>query len=222
MTGFRLVGRGLHDTFENLAYFVLASLLWWLAQATIIFGPPATIALFRHADPRIGTGIDRLSFTETITLMRTRFITAWKLFLIAAPVMALVFYNLGYYSSTESAIGAITPFWIALLCVCFVVNGTAFAVTAIAEKPAWPSFKSAFVLVGYGLPTMLVIILLLAVIIPIGLFLVIPALMFLPPMVAAIFNRFVLASMQVDIPDPLTPTAERAAENSTKRRRFFG
>jgi hypothetical protein len=51
--------------------------------------------------------------------------------------------------------------------------------------------------------------------------LVVPFILFMPAFVAAVFNRFVLSSLRVSIPNPLEPTAERTAEGK-ERRRWFG
>src|SRR3954463_14269949 len=104
MTGLRLVGRGLHDTFENLAYFCIATLLWWVAQFTIVLGPPATIALYTHTDPRHGTVTDRPTLAETARAAISNFWPAWKLVLIQLPFIALFVYNVGYYGASTSAI----------------------------------------------------------------------------------------------------------------------
>jgi hypothetical protein len=64
-------------------------------------------------------------------------------------------------------------------------------------------------------------IVLMAVVALIAAVLVVPFIMFVPATVAAIFNRFVLAGLRIEIPDPLAPTPERAAEVQ-KRRKWFG
>ncbi len=59
MRGLHIVLKGLSDTLEHLLPFTLASLGWWLGIVSILFGPGATQMLFRIADPRIISELDR-------------------------------------------------------------------------------------------------------------------------------------------------------------------
>lgn len=221
MSGLRIVLRGLHDTFENLAYFALISLFWWACQFSVVFGPAATLALFIHADPRHGTVTDRPSIQETLQLLYRNLWAAWRLVLIALPFVALLVYNAGYYGESTGVLGAVTPLWIALLVLCPAVIWSAFALSALEPRGAVAAYKTALLLVAARMPAVLLITLLLAIILPIGAVLVVPAAVFLPATVAAIFNRFVLTSLRVAIPDPLAPTAEREREGPEPRRRLF-
>jgi hypothetical protein len=221
MRGVRLVLRGLHDTFENLAYCAIVSLFWWVCQLLIVTGPAATIALFVHADPRHGTVTDRPSLEETLQLVRRNLWSGWRLILLALPVEALLVYNVGYYTRDNSVLSLATPLWVALLFLSPTIIRTAVAHSALDGRGAIDAYKASFRIVGGRLPTVLVILVLLAVILPIGAVLVIPLAMFLPSTVAAIFNRLVLTSLRLEIPDPLAPTVERVAEGNPARRRIW-
>src|SRR3954454_9351124 len=82
MRGIRIVGRGLHDTLEHLLAFAVVSFAWWAGVLLVVTAPPATLALFVHADPRIGTEIDRPTSGETLAYIRAQFVQGWKLALI--------------------------------------------------------------------------------------------------------------------------------------------
>lgn len=222
MTGFRLVFRGLHDTFENLISFAVVSLAWWACLATIVLGPAATVALFVHADPRLGTTTDRPSLGETKQIVRSHLWSSWKLVLAVLPLVLLLVFNIGFYASSANPLRVTIMLWSFLLLLAVPIVGAALSLVALGGREPIAALKTAFVLVGARLPTVAAVLLLLAVIVPLGVALVIPAALFLPATIAAIFDRFVLTTLRIAIPDPLAPTAEREAEGPEPRRRWRG
>lgn len=218
MSGVRLVLRGLHDTFENLVYFAVVSLGWWICVLTIVLGPAATIALFVHADPRHGTVTDRPSFAETRAIVARNLWSAWKLVLIVLPLALLLVFNIGFYAESDSPFRVTILLWIFLLILAAPVLLTAFALVALDRREPIAALKSGFILVGARLPAVFVLLVLLTPIVLLGSALVIPAACFLPATIAAVFDRFVLTTLRVTIPDPLVPTPEREAEGPEKRR----
>lgn len=222
MSGVRLVLRGLHDTFENLVYFAIASLAWWACLFTVVLGPAATVALFAHADPRHGTATDRPSLGETKAIVLRNLWSSWKLVLVVAPLVLLLVFNIGFYADSSSPLRVTILLWAFLLILAVPILGSALSLVALDRREPLAALKTGFILVGARLPAVLVMLLLLAVIVPIGVALVIPAALFLPATIAAIFNRFVLTTLRIAIPDPLAPTAEREAEGPEPRRRWRG
>jgi uncharacterized membrane protein YesL len=222
MNGARLVGRGLADTYDNLVYYTLISLMWWGCLATIVLAPAATLALFAHADPRIGTAKDRPAPSETIRYILQHIWRGWRLALITVPVLLLLTYNIAFYGTRTSAIGILAPFWFFLSVIGFMITVAAFSISVqLEEKRAFRVAKLAAILVAARLGHALLMIALTFVVALIAAVLVVPFIMFVPATVAAIFNRFVLTGLRIEIPDPLAPTPERAAE-AQKRRKWFG
>jgi uncharacterized membrane protein YesL len=222
MTGARLVLRGLADTYDHLVYFTLITLFWWLCVGLILPGPAATIALFTHADPRIGTLTDRPSWAETLRLIRANLWRGWRLALITVPVLLLVLYNISFYGRGTSALGLLAPLWLFLLLIGLLITMSACSISALLqEESAKTAAKLAVVLVGARLPRGLLLLLCTSIVVLLGSVLIVPAVMFIPATVAAIVNRFVLTGLRLDIPDPLSPTPERLAE-AQKHRKWFG
>jgi len=222
MTGIRFVLKGLSDTFENLVYFLLMTLAWWLAIAIFPFAPAATMALFVHADPRHGSSSDRLTWSETLHYIRTNFIKGWLLALATIPFLGLFAFNFFYYGNSTNFLGILTPLWFVLFFFGFGTTATAFSHAALTELPIKRSLRTALLMTGARLPVVIPMLLFLVAVNLFGAFLVIPLAMFIPMTNAAVFNRFVLASLKINIVDPLEPTPERLAEGKEPRRFFPG
>jgi len=222
LKGARYVGRGLADTYEHLAYFALMSLLWWLCAISVLLGPSATLALFTHADPRIGTLKERLAFGETVHFVWHNLWRGWRLTLITLPVLLLLSYNIAFYGARASAIGIISPLWFLLFVIGVVITASAFAIQALRdEERAVAAARLAALMTGARLGHALLMMLLIVAVGVLFAILVVPFILFMPAFVAAVFNRFVLSSLRVAIPNPLEPTAERTAEGK-ERRKWFG
>jgi uncharacterized membrane protein YesL len=222
MNGARLAIRGIGDTYDNLVYFTLASLMWWTCMILIVPGPAGTIALFAHADPRIGSLTDRPSWSETLRLIVGNLWRGWRVAILTLPALVLLTYNIVFYGSRSSAIGILAPLWLLLLLIGFLITLSAFSIAALLdEQSAIVSIKLAVILVGAHLPRALVMLILLSILLLLSGVLVVPFVMFAPAATAAVINRFVLTGLRVSVPDPLAPTPERAAE-AKKGRRWFG
>lgn len=219
MNGARHVGRGLRDTSENLIYFIMMSIAWWACVATIVLAPAATIALFTHADPRHGAITDRPTLPETITLIRENTWSAWRLALMTWPIMVVLNFNVMFYIGSETVLGALAPFWLALFILAFAISNAAFALATLERISAGRAVKVAAIMVLAKLPEVFIMLLLLVPILVIGTIMIVPLFLMLPMTVAAVFNRFVFSCRQIAIPNPNDPTPERLAEPREKRKR---
>ncbi|HEY8445700.1 MAG TPA: hypothetical protein VIL01_01185 [Thermomicrobiales bacterium] len=224
MTALRIAFRGLHDAFESLLPFTIASLLWWAGVLTVALGPGATMALFRFADPRfLAATDDRPGVRESIAFALRNLGRGWKLALISGSLLFVLFYNLWFYGSRDSWFSILGPIWLSLLLLGVLVMLAAFATAALLDLPAWPSFRQGFLLTMAFLPRALVVMALILILTAVGGVLVVPLVMFLPATFAAILNRFVLTNLRIPIPDPLAPTDERLVEEAkSKESKRFG
>jgi uncharacterized membrane protein YesL len=211
--------KGLSDTLEHLLPFSVASLAWWPAVFTVIFAPGATLALFRVADPRAISDLDRPSLRESADFARRSLARGWRLALVCLPIVAVLLWNLRYYSLGQSRVALLAPLWIVLLLTAIFVTATAFSAAALLDQPWRPALTYAAIQTGRQLPTVLVISAMLWPLFLLGGLLVVPIFMFLPATFAAVVNRFVLAGEDIVIPDPLIPTDERAVEEARGRER---
>lgn len=215
--------KGLSDTLEHLLPYSLASLAWWLAVFTVVFAPGATLALFRVADPRATSDLDRPSLRESAAVAKQSQGRGWPLALVCLPVVAVLFWNLRFYGLDRSRIAILTPFWIVLLLVAIFLTATAFSTAALLDESWRTALHQAVVQTAGRLPTAIVISVMLWPLLLLGALLVVPIFMFLPATVAAVINRFVLTGRGIPIADPLIPTDERAVEEARSReRRRFG
>jgi hypothetical protein len=222
MNGARLVGRGLHDTFENLIGYVIMTIAWWLCVFLVVPCPSATRALFIHADPRHGTLTDRPSWNETVSYIWDGLWRSWRLALLTLPVLLILIYNVFLYDNGDSPFGVFTPLWTVLLFFGCAITASAYSLSALDDVDAKTAVKRAAILVVSRAPQIIVLNLLLLIILTVGTLLVVPTAMFLPMTVAATFNRFVLSTRNITIPDPLAPTDERLAEGKSSRRKWWG
>ena len=219
MRGVRIVLKGLSDTLEHLLPFTIISLAWWAAVFTVVLAPGATIALFRAADPRITSDLDRPSLRDNLETARNSLKAAWRLAAICLPVIVVLLWNLRFYGFQTSRFSLLAPLWIVLLLLAIFLTASAFSSAALLDRPWRLALRGAAVHTASQLPTALVISILIWPLLILGGLLVVPIFMFLPATVAAIINRFVLLGHGAVIPDPLAPTDERAREEAIARDR---
>ena len=219
----RIVLKGLSDTLEHLLPFTVASLAWWVTVFTVFLAPGATVALFRMADPRIPSDLDRPSLRENAVIARRELRRGWSLEASTFPIIAVLVWNLRFYGLSRSRVSVLSPFWLALLVLAIFMTATAFSNAALFDASWRAALKGAVIQTGRHLPTVVAVAIVFAPILLLGSILVVPIFMFLPAAAAAVINRFVLDSRGVAIADPLLPTAERSVEDARAReRRRFG
>lgn len=222
LKGARYVGRGLKDTYDNLVHFTLMSLAWWICVLSVVLAPAATLALFAHADPRIGTSRDRPSAGETIRFVIGNVWRGWRLGLLTLPVVLLLSYNIAFYGARTSALGILAPLWLLLFLISVLITASAFAIQALLEeRRALASIRLSAIMVGAHLGHALLMLVLIVGFAMVFAVLIVPFIFFTPAFIAAVLSRFTLSSLRVSIPDPLEPTPERAAEGK-ERRKWWG
>jgi uncharacterized membrane protein YesL len=222
MRGIRIVGRGLHDTLEHLLAFAVLSMSWWAGVFLIITAPPATLALFWQADPRIGTERDRPSARETISFMRAHFSQSWGLALITMPLIGVLIVNIVLIRPDENKLGVLAPVWLFLLIVASFITAGAFTHVALLDFRVVPALKQSALMTAAHFPRIIIIAILLWIIIVLSVVLVIPMILFLPATFAATIERFVLDALKIPVIDPLSPTDERMIEEQKRRNSKVG
>lgn len=215
MSGFRMVWRGLAGTLEHLLAYTIYSMLWWLCVVTIILGPPATVALLVMTDPR---RLDsQPDVREAIAAGRRAFARAWGLALISAPIILVLFLNIRYYANAGGFFAIFIPLWLLLSILGYGILISAFAIVGLIDSPVLTSLKQAVLLTAIRPFRVIVLIVLLTVLWLISAVLVVPLIMFMPAIIGAVLDRHVLDGFQIDIPDPMTPTDERRAEELVEK-----
>jgi uncharacterized membrane protein YesL len=223
MRGLHIVLKGLSDTLEHLLPFTLASLGWWLGIVSMLFGPGATRTLFRVADPRIISELDRPGIRDGFS---HPFKLGWRIWGVAGftviPV-AVLLANLSWSNETSAVWTLLIPIWLILLASFSVIGLMSFSIASLFKNSGRESIRIAAVL-AYGRPGCTIPFLIaLAPVIVICAGLVVPAFLFLPALIAASFNRLVLDGLGIPIHDPLAPSDERLIEESkAQSRRKFG
>lgn len=223
MRGVRIALKGLSDTLEHLLPFALASLAWWVGVFTVVFAPGATLALFRLADPRTLSDLDRPTVRESARQARGEAKRGWRLAVVCLPILAILVRNLWFYGLGGKRFSWLAPFWIALLLLALMVTVAAFSRAALFTESPRAALRGGSLLVARILPTALIVTVLLWLFFLLCAVLVVPVFMFLPATIAATANRLVLWAANVPVADPLSPTVERLAEEErAKDRRRFG
>ncbi len=208
--GLRLIGRGFLDSLEHLLPFVVSTLFWWLCVVLVLPAAPATVALVAITDPR--RAVDRPEWREAVARARANIGRGWRVALLTVPPVVVLFANLAFYGDRASAWGVLVPLWTLLLLIAVAVCLYAFAVAGLTEGTATTTVKRALWLVLTRPFRALAVALVALVLVGLGRALVVPLVMFVPALVAAIVNRVVLDGLGVEVVDPLTPTPERADE----------
>jgi uncharacterized membrane protein YesL len=210
MRTLRLIGRGLSDTLEHLLPFTLLTLGWWLGVFLVVPGPGATVALFAMTDPRRES--DSPEWREAVAAARANLGKGWALALVTLTPLVVLAANLGVYAGEGGRWAWLVPLWTYLLV--FGALGALYAVSVAALTGAGvrDALRRAVGLVAMAPVRSLGVTAVVVALTLVGVALVVPLVMFLPAMVAAIVNRLVLAGLGIEVPDPLAPTPEREAE----------
>lgn len=210
MRTLRLIGRGASDTFEHLLPFALLSLAWWVCVALLVPAPGATVALAALTDPR--RSVDRPEWREAALILRRNLGRGWGVALLTLPFVAVLGANLATYAGGASRWALFVPLWSILLVVAVAVALTAFAVAGLRDGTAAGAARLAlFVVLRRPLRAVAVAVA-VALLATLGALLVVPLVMLVPALAAAIVNRLVLDALEIPVPDPLAPTPEREVE----------
>ena len=210
MRTLRLIRRGLSDTLENLLPFVLLTLAWWVCFFLVIPAPAATVTLAAMADPR--RAVDRPDWREAFRAVRRSLWRGWGVVLPPLPFVAVLLTNLSFYGGRTDRWDVLVPLWTLLLLFALAVALYAFAVAGLTDATAWSATKRAGLLIARRPGRALVVAVVVLFVIAVGAALVVPLVMFVPALIAAVVNRVVLDGLGLPVLDPLAPTGERLVE----------
>lgn len=207
----RLVGKGISDTLERLLPFTLLTLAWWPCALLIVPLGPATVALFAMTDPR--RLVEEVERHEAIEVGHRSWRRGWLILLATAPLVLVLAVNIGTFNTEQSRLVVLVPLWTILLLLIVAWAATSLSVAALLEAPAGPALRRAGRLVGERPVQSLLLAAVVCLLVALGAVLVVPLVLFVPAMVAAIVNRFVVDGLGIPVVDPLEPTAERRHED---------
>jgi hypothetical protein len=214
MRTLRLIGRGLTDTLESLLPFVLLTLAWWLCLCLVIPAPAATVTLAAMADPR--RAVARPDWGEVLGAVRRNLWRGWGVILPLLPFVAVLLANLSFYGGRTDRWDVLVPLWTVLLLFALAVALYAFAVAGLTDATAWSATKRAGLLIARRPGQALMVAVVVLFVIAAGALLVVPLVMFVPALTAAVVNRVVLDGLGLPVLDPLAPTAERLVEEQQR------
>lgn len=214
MRTLRLVGRGLTDTLESLLPFMLLTLAWWVCLCLVIPAPAATVTLAAMADPR--RAVARPDWRETLGAVRRNLWRGWGVILPFLPFVVVLLANLSFYGGRTDRWDVLVPLWTVLLVFAFAGVLYAFAVAGLTDATAWSATKRAGLLIARRPGQALVVAVVVLFVIAASALLVVPLVMFIPALIAAVVNRVVLDGLGLPVLDPLAPTAERLVEEQRR------
>jgi hypothetical protein len=214
MRTLRLIGRGLTDTLESLLPFVLLTLAWWVCLCLVIPAPAATVTLAAMADPR--RAVARPDWRAVLGAVRRNLWRGWGVVLPPLPFVAVLLANLSFYGGRADRWDVLVPLWTVLLLFALAVVLYTFAVAGLTDATAWSATKRAGLLVVRRPGQALVVAVVVLFVIAAGALLVVPLVMFVPALTAAVVNRVVLDGLGLPVLDPLAPTAERLVEEQQR------
>jgi uncharacterized membrane protein YesL len=214
MSTLRLIGQGLTDTLESLLPFTLLTLAWWVCLCLVIPAPAATVTLAAMADPR--RAVDRPDWREALRAVRRNLWRGWGVVLPLLPFVVVLLANLSFYGGRTDHWDVLAPLWTVLLLFALAVALYAFAVAGLTDVTAWSATKRAGLLIARRPGQALVVAVVVLFVIAAGALLVVPLVMFVPALTAAVVNRVVLDGLGLPVLDPLAPTAERLVEEQRR------
>jgi hypothetical protein len=216
VSALRLALRTYRDLYDHIWIMLLVTAVWWVLLITVIFAPPATLLLFRHADPRIGPWEDRPGLRESGEFLWAQLIRSWLITLATLPIIALTAFNLDYYGSGVSALSFLSPLWLVLLILAITATFMIFAVAGVTDLSPKQAIVAGARITGARLPAALVLLLFTAIIpvmaIVASLYVLFPLAILIPALVAIAFSTFVLKATRAPLPEPNQPTEERLHE----------
>lgn len=204
--------RGMKDVYDQFVLLMMVSVLWWLSVVLIVPGPPATVALFRMADPR--NQIEQPELREFFQIIRDSFRTAWGVAAFTVPVILVLIWNSLFFRGTNSTFSIMVPLWVVMAFIAYMLMLYAFSTVAIMDSKVRNAFRGATYLLVMRPFASALLVLLLFMVMLIFAVLVLPLIMFGPAVTASVVNRFALAGYGVEVLDPNKPTTERADERA--------
>lgn len=209
----RLVGSGFKDTYSQFLPLVLYSIVWWISLLLIIPGPPATVTLFSLADPRRAAQVP--DWEEARGIFFSSFKRSWIVALLFVPVELILIVDLAFFGGNQG-LGVLTPLWALMTILVAIIGMYAFSVAGTMESGWRNAYRGAFYLMVTRPFRSFFLFLLLFALEFVMLFMVVPFILLGPGLVASIINRFTLAGLNVEVPDPNAPTTERTMEKVEK------
>ena len=188
------------------------SLSWWLGLFLIVTAPAATLALFSAADPRRLEEHQRPTRGEAFALVRRWAVTGWLLAIVVAVPMVALISNILVYRDSDGAGRWLVPFWVVLLLLVLTAGGTAASLIAVHELNFARAVRRSIILTLGRAPLVLPVALALWLLVAVGGLLAVPAVMFIPPLVAVTLNHLTYEALGIEVVDALDPTPERLAE----------
>lgn len=208
----KLFLRGLKDVYDQFVLLMMVSVLWWLCVVLIFPGPPATVALFRMADPRNQTELPELR--DFFRIIGETFRTAWGIAALTVPVILVLIWNTLFFQGGASGFAIMVPLWIVMTFIATILMLYAFATAATMDSRVRNAFRGATYLLVLRPFSSGLLIVLLFIFMAILATLVLPLILFGPATMASVINRFALDGFDIEVIDPNSPTTERAAEHS--------
>ena len=216
VSAIRLALRSYRDLYDHIWIMLLVSAVWWVLLITVIFAPPATLLLFRHADPRIGPWKDRPGLRESGEYLWAQLIRSWVITLATLPIVALMAFNLDYYGSGASALSFLSPLWLVLVLLAVTATFVILAIAGVTDLPPKQAIIAGTRVTGARLPAALVLLLFTLVIPALAIiasyYVLLPLAALVPALVAMAFSTFVLKATGAPLPEPNLPTDERLHE----------
>ncbi|MDQ3523921.1 MAG: hypothetical protein M3451_02575 [Chloroflexota bacterium] len=208
----KLFLRGLKDVYDQFVLLMMVSVLWWVCVLLIVPGPPATVALFRMADPRNQSELPELR--DFFRIIGESFRTAWAVAALTLPVILVLLWNTLFFQGGASWFTILVPLWIVMVFIALILMLYAFATVATMESGVRNAFRGAtFLMVMRPFSSGLLIIIVFVVMVLLAA-LVLPVILFGPAVMASVINRFALDGFDVEVIDPNRPTQERSTERS--------
>lgn len=144
----RVIGRSFVDWWDGWLDMVLTIIVWFLAQITIVFGPPATFGLYYVAHSMING--EALGVRGLISGGRKYFWKAWIWGIINLLVVLIISVNVYFY-------GNVTAAWAPYLQVIIIMLGFLWFCTQFYALPFFmeQEVKNLFISIRNGLFTTL-------------------------------------------------------------------
>lgn len=233
MAFFKILLRGMRDVYDQVAYFIVLSVIFCicclpviLMYASVQFSfvaipllilssvliPPALIVLYSLADPR--RILDRPERREVVSMFRQVFVRSWKIAICTFLPLTMIAWNIAFFRGSGHILEIFIPLWIVMWILLFVLTQYCFSLAGTHESGVRNAFRGGmFVMIKYPFRSVFLSLFILIIGYAAALSLL-PMLLIGPGFFAAIVTRFVFDALDVYVLDPESPTDERAWERT--------
>ncbi len=186
----RAFGRSIVDWYDSWLLMMMMGIIWLVAQVTIILGPPATFGVYYVIGHMIRNGED-LGVKGMLEGGRIYFLKSLGWGALNWLVIFIASVNFYFYSNLDSTLGLFARIFVIMLTVVWLISQfyTVPFFMAQEKERLFIAIRNGFYMAMATLPYTVGLMVFVVLIIVLSTFLVIPAFLGLPLLIAVLGTR---------------------------------